>query len=181
MLIIFTPIYCLFLCIAVSSVAIANNSISNSQALIDTSQSTVINTTKAITLWNGPTAGPKATGHKNITFIAADLRNGGIRGVAEGASEAAAKLGWSLKFIDSQGSPVKQTAALTQALHAKTDGIILGGIDAASQLPFMQSSPSDYISPTQLINQQNIFQATKTRGLYEPANNYRKAYLNIWN
>ena len=40
---------------------------------------------------------------KTSSIVSADLRNGGARGVGEGAAEAAAKLGWTIRLIDGQG------------------------------------------------------------------------------
>ena len=42
-----------------------------------------------VTVWQGPTPGPKASSGKVIAFIAEDLRNGGIAGALRGVQEAA--------------------------------------------------------------------------------------------
>ena len=80
--------------------------------------------------WDGPTSGPAAATHKEIVFVAADLRNDGINGVAKGVAEAASTIGWQLKFIDGKGSSTRQTAALAKAIAMKPDGVILGGFNA---------------------------------------------------
>ncbi len=46
--------------------------------------------------WSGPQSGPAARPGKIIAFVAEDLRNGGIVGVAQGVREAARVLGWSV-------------------------------------------------------------------------------------
>ncbi|BCL69554.1 putative ABC-type sugar transport system,periplasmic component [Vibrio nigripulchritudo MADA3029] len=81
-------------------------------------------------IWDGPTDGPRITRDKNIIFIASDLRNGGVYGVARGMSEAISNLDWHLRFIDGLGSKVRQGAALRKAIGFEPDAIVLGGIDA---------------------------------------------------
>lgn len=80
--------------------------------------------------WDGPTDGPKMVHEKNIIFIASDLRNGGVYGVAKGMSQAISNLDWHLRFIDGLGSEVRQGAALRKAIGFEPDAIVLGGIDA---------------------------------------------------
>ena len=80
--------------------------------------------------WDGPKEGPKLVSKKNIIFVASDLRNGGVYGVAKGISEAVSNLDWHLRFIDSRGSETRQGAGLREAINFKPDAIILGGIDA---------------------------------------------------
>lgn len=36
------------------------------------------------TVWDGPTTGPKAVDGKTIVVLAADMKNGGVLGVAKG-------------------------------------------------------------------------------------------------
>jgi len=80
--------------------------------------------------WSGPESGPHAQRGKSIALVAEDLRNGGIVGVAQGAREAASALGWTLKIFDGAGSSAGRTKALSDALAAKPDGLILCGSDA---------------------------------------------------
>ncbi len=85
-----------------------------------------------ITLWDGPVDGPAAAKDKHIVFIAGDLKNGGVLGVAMGVREAARTLGWRVKITDLRGGDTKACAvAVGEALKAKADGVILGGFDAA--------------------------------------------------
>lgn len=81
--------------------------------------------------WDGPKEGPKLVNNKKVIFVASDLRNGGVYGVAKGMSEAMSNLNWHLRFIDSRGSEVRQGSGLREAISIKPDAIILGGIDAA--------------------------------------------------
>jgi ribose transport system substrate-binding protein len=83
--------------------------------------------------YRGPLRGPPAQRPGLIAFVAADLTNGGIAGVAQGAEHAARAIGWPLRILDGQASVPGQTAALRLALTLKPAGIILGGFDAAGQ------------------------------------------------
>jgi ribose transport system substrate-binding protein len=90
--------------------------------------------------WTGPTTGPKAQGRKLIVFVSTDQRNGGARGVGEGAAEAAKVMGWEFRTLDGQGSTSERAAALNQAIALKPDGIIVGAIDAAEQAPVLEQA-----------------------------------------
>ena len=87
--------------------------------------------------------GPVAQAHKSVVFVAEDLRNGGVLGVAQGVKEAVARIGWTMRILDAKGSDSGRLSALGQALAMRPDGIILGGMDAraiSGQLPdFAQS------------------------------------------
>lgn len=84
-------------------------------------------------VWTGPKDGPVAQKGKTIVFVASDMKNGGILGVYDGVKEAAQAIGWNLRSVDGQGSVAGRTAALSQALALKPDGIVLGGFDAKEQ------------------------------------------------
>ena len=83
--------------------------------------------------YRGPLSGPPAQRPGLIVFVAADLTDGGIAGVAEGVAQAARAIGWPLRILDGQGTVQGQGAALRLALTLKPAGIILGGVDAAGQ------------------------------------------------
>lgn len=80
--------------------------------------------------WSGPESGPPAAPGKKIAFLAEDLRNGGVVGVAQGVREAITGMGWTLKIFDAGGSPAGRIKALAEALASKPDGLILCGSDA---------------------------------------------------
>lgn len=88
--------------------------------------------TRPETQWGGPVSGPRTTPGKRLVFVASDMRNGGVKGVAEGVAEAVKKIDWHVQYIDARGSSSGQTSALIKAIGLKPDGIILGGIDASS-------------------------------------------------
>jgi ribose transport system substrate-binding protein len=83
--------------------------------------------------YRGPLSGPPAQRSGLIVFVAADLTDGGIAGVAQGVEQAAGTIGWPLRILDGQGTVEGQTAALGLALTLRPTGIILGGFDAAGQ------------------------------------------------
>ena len=83
--------------------------------------------------WDGPTNGPRAQRGKSIVYVSADQRNGGAKGVGQGAAEAAKVIGWNFHLIDGQGTAEGRSDALLQAASLKPDGIILGTVDAQEQ------------------------------------------------
>jgi len=90
--------------------------------------------------WDGPTSGPKAAEGKTIVLLAADMKNGGVLGVARGVEEAAAKIGWTVRTLDGAGSISGRTAAFGQAMALKPDGIIIGGFDVVEQQAGMEQA-----------------------------------------
>ena len=83
--------------------------------------------------WDGPKDGPKAAAGKKIVVLAADMKNGGILGVVNGITEAAAKIGWTVTALDGAGSVQNRAAIFGQALALKPDGIVITGFDAVEQ------------------------------------------------
>lgn len=94
--------------------------------------------TAPVNTWTGPTTGPRAAPHKLVVYVSTDQRNGGARGVGEGAAQAAKAMGWKLRVLDGQGTISGQTAAMGQAIALKPDGIILGGVDALQEAPAVE-------------------------------------------
>ena len=90
--------------------------------------------------WGGPTTGPKAAAGKTIIYVSTDQRNGGALGAGEGVKQAAAKIGWTYKAIDGQGSVSGRASGLAQAIASKPDVIVLGGIDATEQASAIQDA-----------------------------------------
>ena len=88
---------------------------------------------RSLATFHGPAAGPSAQPSRLVVFIAADLTNGGIAGVAGGVQEAAGTIGWPLEVLDGQATVEGRRQALRAALRLKPGGIILGGFDAAEQ------------------------------------------------
>ena len=85
--------------------------------------------------WDGPTSGPKGVTGKTIIVLAGDMKNGGILGVTTGVQEAAKVVGWTVRVIDGAGTVSGRTAAFSQALALKPDGLIVNGFDAIEQKP----------------------------------------------
>jgi ribose transport system substrate-binding protein len=101
--------------------------------IVATAKGVVAAATSRADKWEGPTSGPKAAVAKKIIYVAGDMRNGGIQGVADGVAEAGKVIGWDVRVIDGQGSIAGQSSALSQAIALKPDAIILGGSDAVQQ------------------------------------------------
>jgi ribose transport system substrate-binding protein len=68
-----------------------------------------------------------------VVFVAGDLTNGGIAGVARGVQQAAGVIGRKLLILDGAGTTAGQARALRDALGLKPTGIVLGGFDATAQ------------------------------------------------
>ena len=83
--------------------------------------------------FGGPTAGPKKAAGKKIAYVASDLTNGGVTGVATGVKQAVEAIGWKVDVLDGKATAQGRTDALNAAIASKPDGIILGGFDANEQ------------------------------------------------
>jgi ribose transport system substrate-binding protein len=83
--------------------------------------------------WDGPTTGPKAQTGKTIICVNSDSRNGGVKGVADGITEAAKAIGWNSRIIDGRGDVQGRGQALGQAIALKPQGIVINGFDAKEQ------------------------------------------------
>lgn len=82
--------------------------------------------------WDGPRDGPaRQPGHYLVTYIAQDLRNGGIGGSYRAFASAARILGWQVQVLDAQGSDVLLHKAFASAIASHSNGIILGGFEAS--------------------------------------------------
>jgi ribose transport system substrate-binding protein len=90
--------------------------------------------TAPVTVWDGPTTGPKAQKNKRVVIISDTQTNAGSAGVEAGAQEAAAALGWKITIIDGQNSATGWASAWEQAIALKPDGIIDSSIQAAHSL-----------------------------------------------
>ena len=101
----------------------------SADSFVDEAKAVVAKASGRVDKWDGPTAGPKAVGKKTLVYVAGDMRNGGILGVAQGVKEAAGVIGWDYREIDGQGTVSGQATALSQAVALKPDAIIVGGSD----------------------------------------------------
>jgi len=88
--------------------------------------------TQIALIWEGPRSGPPAQADKTLVYIAEDLKNAGILGVGEGIREAAAVIGWRVRFLDIGGADAQRDAVFSQALGLQPDGVIFGGGDAVA-------------------------------------------------
>jgi ribose transport system substrate-binding protein len=88
-------------------------------------------------IWDGPRLGPSGALQKTVAIISDDLRNGGILGVAQGIQEAAKELKWTIKVFDAGGSVNGRSKAVSDALAARPNGLILVGADAKVMRPLL--------------------------------------------
>ncbi|MGE9743701.1 substrate-binding domain-containing protein [Bdellovibrio bacteriovorus] len=98
-----------------------------------------------VPVWSGPASGPKAQEGRRIIFIASDLKNGGAAAVSEGFLSAGRMLKWNITIRDGQGSRAKIQKALNEAIQAGSDGIVLGGFDAADFRAEIKKAQSAHI------------------------------------
>lgn len=87
--------------------------------------------------WALPPRGPAALPGKKIVYIAEDLRNAGILGVAQGIREATRVIDWTPVFLDIGSADDKREAVFREAVALKPAGVILGGLDAAKNNHFL--------------------------------------------
>lgn len=83
--------------------------------------------------WEGPTSGPQIQKDKKIIFIANDMSDAGTYGVFNGMREAVVGTGWQVLPLDCRGQCNQGAGVVKQALDMKPQGIVLAGVDAASQ------------------------------------------------
>jgi ribose transport system substrate-binding protein len=96
--------------------------------------------------YGGPPSGPRALQHHQlVVFVAADITNGGIAGVARGVQQAAHAVGWRVRILDGRASVAGRRVAMRQALALRPDGIILGGYDASEQRQALLRARSEQI------------------------------------
>jgi ribose transport system substrate-binding protein len=102
-------------------------------AAVQRARASVDRAMTAVAEFRGPAAGPTAQPRRPVVFIAADVTNGGIAGVAHGVQQAAGVIGWPLRILDGQSTPRGRRSALRTAVSLRPGGIILGGFDAGEQ------------------------------------------------
>jgi ribose transport system substrate-binding protein len=107
----------------------------NSMQFMSAANAKVAKATALKSKWDGPTTGPKLQKDKKIVFVANDLSDAGTYGAFNGMKEAAAAAGsgWQILYIDCRGHCNQGAGIINQALEMKPAGIVLAGVDAASQ------------------------------------------------
>src|SRR5258708_10720496 len=75
-----------------------------------------------VTTWTGPTAGPKAQGKKLVIYVSADQKNGGARGVGDGAQEAAKAIGGGFRVLHGAGAVPALSAPLAHGSALRPAG-----------------------------------------------------------
>ena len=120
--------------------------VARADAFVDEAKAVVAKAAARADKWDGPTSGPKAVAKKTVVYVAGDMRNGGILGVAQGVKEAAGVIGWTYREIDGQGTVSGQAAGLSQAVALKPDAIIVGGSDAVEQKAALEDAAKQGIT-----------------------------------
>ncbi|WP_254066612.1 substrate-binding domain-containing protein [Acidisoma sp. S159] len=116
-----------------SAAARADNVLSQAKAVVAAA-------TAPASAWTGPTTGPVAATGKTVVYVAADLRNGGIQEVGDGVKQAGAKIGWTIRVLDGQGSISGIQSAFGQAMALKPNGIVIGGYDVVQNAASIQQA-----------------------------------------
>jgi ribose transport system substrate-binding protein len=114
---------------ASSSSSSSTTSSSSTSAVVAAAKKVVAAASAKNVPWDGPTTGPKAVTGKSIVFVASDLTNTGVDTVLKGVEQAAKVVHWSVKVLNGDGTTEGQSAALSQAIALKPDGIVIGGFD----------------------------------------------------
>lgn len=115
-----------------------------------------------------PPSGPKAVSGKNVWNVACTLSIPNCKEASDGVTAAAKALGWNVKTVDSESSPVKAGNFIMNAVADNADGVIVGGIECpaiksaltaakAAGIPVLgingeQCDPPLYTSPGMLID-----------------------------
>ncbi len=117
-----------------------NDAATSADPSVRRAQAEVNSAPPPLSAYRGPANGPPAQPPAPVVFVAADLTDGGIGGVARGVQEAAHAIGWPLQIIDGQANVDGERQALVTALRLRPGGIILGGVNAADQRPLLQEA-----------------------------------------
>src|SRR4051812_25643315 len=83
---------------AILSLGVAGASAQDDKFMAD-AKAYIETVTAPVTEWTGPTTGPKAQKDKLVIYVSDDQRNGGAKGVGDGAEEAAKTIGWEFRLL----------------------------------------------------------------------------------
>jgi ribose transport system substrate-binding protein len=117
----------------------------SAQDCVNTAKEIVEKYTSRQDKWTGPLTGPVALSNQKIIFLASDMKNSGVYGVAQGVLESTKTIGWKVRMLDGQGSISGRTAIFNQAVALRPDGIILVGFDAVEQRPGLEAASQMHI------------------------------------
>jgi len=135
----------LALCGALAALLAFSQSARADDDFVQKAKDFVAKVTASSAAWDGPTTGPKAAPGKFIVYVSTDQRNSGVRGAGDGVEEAAGIVGWKFRVIDGRGTMDGELSGISQAIALKPDGIVLGGIDAASHVDAIEQAAAQGI------------------------------------
>lgn len=124
----------------------AEGGAARSDPLVARAAAAVLAASSSVNGYHGPRTGPRARRARLIVFVAADVTNGGIAGVAAGVQQAARAIHWPVRIIDGQASIAGRTAAMREALALRPSGIILGGFDPTEQRAAVRAADRRHIA-----------------------------------
>ncbi len=136
---------------------------SNSMQFVSAANAKVAKASALKSKWDGPTSGPQIQKDKKIVFIAADMADAGIYGIFNGMKEAVAGTGWQILLIDCRGRCNQGASVVSQALDMKPHGIVLAGVDAASQAKGLTAAEKAHVP---VVGWHASFKAGAVPGLF---------------
>jgi ribose transport system substrate-binding protein len=126
--------------LAVVAGLVAGAAAARADSTVDDALATVARATGPTDKWFGPTSSPKPVTGKSIVcveYLAQDIT---AATWCRGATEGAAKLGWTSTTIDGRGTADGLRSALQQAIALQPNGIVLASVDAKSNVGLLKEA-----------------------------------------
>jgi ribose transport system substrate-binding protein len=123
-----------------AALVIAGAGAASAQDTVASAQATVALAKGPTDKWYGPTSSPAPVAGQSIVCIEYLAQDITAAKWCKGAVDGAAKLGWTSKVIDGQGTPDGQRRALQQAIALKPNGIVLASVDAKSNIGLLKEA-----------------------------------------
>ena len=108
-------------------------------AIVEAAKTQLAQYVQSATTWNGPTSGPPMVTGKSIIYVAYDQGNPQSVQASDAVKSIGQSVGWTVSVLDGQGTTAGQQGALTQAIAAHPDGIVLGSYPDSFRPYFKQA------------------------------------------
>ncbi|HEY0813721.1 MAG TPA: substrate-binding domain-containing protein [Pseudonocardia sp.] len=108
-------------------------------AVVQAAKTQLAQYVRSATTWNGPTSGPPIATGKSIIYVAYDQGNPQSVQASDAVKAIGQSVGWTVTVLDGQGTTSGQQGALTQAIAAHPDGIVLGSYPDSFRPYFKQA------------------------------------------